>query len=232
MRRLLAVLGQDVSKSLSPVLHRAAADRAGLDIAYVPISCRDAGHFDRVVDALAVVDALGANVTIPYKTRALERSSVVGPEAEAIGAVNTLTFRTDGTIRGDNTDGPGMIDVLRRAPGIEEASVQILGAGGVARAVAWALRAMGITDFTVCARRLEQAEALVSAFGGRSAPLAPVEGATLVVSTLPGTPELAERASTEWIAHTPEPLVLDLAYGGPERESALTERARGLGWDA
>lgn len=230
MKRLLAVLGSDVSKSLSPLLHTAAAQATGADIAYVPVNCPTVADFDRAVDALRTLGALGANVTIPYKIRALERADRSSPTAEALGAVNTLTFHPDGTIEGDNTDAPGLAAVLSDLSHETTRKIQILGAGGSARAAVWAAQRQRPAAIVVTAR--SKADALAERFGVEAAPLRPVPEATLVISTLPKDPSLAERALSEWVDVGTEgrPTVCDLAYGSPAEVSALVRlaRARGL----
>lgn len=226
MRRLLAVLGRDVSGSRSPELHARAAAALGLDVAYVPVSCADAAHFDRAVLALSTLGARGANVTIPYKTRALDQATVVSPLAELLGAANVLTFEADGTVSADNTDAPALVDVLRSyaPPALER--VVVLGAGGAARAAVWALGQAGAHEVVVCAREPSRAEALRGlAPRTRASGLGPVE-ASLVVSSLPGDAALAEAALDAWIR---APAVLDLAYGPPGRPSVLVAQARGRG---
>jgi shikimate dehydrogenase len=227
MRRLLAVLGRDVSRSLSPELHRAAADACGIDVAYVPISCATEERFHRAIQSLVELDALGANVTIPYKASALAMASHSSDVARAIGAANTLSFPS---MEADNTDGPGLLAVLQRLPDARLDDVVILGAGGAARAAAWAVRSRGAKGVRVAAR--SGAEACAEIAGGRGTTLARCEGATLVISSLPGDPDLADRALREWIDPTPRPFVLDLAYGGSMTESALVRLAKSAGLEA
>jgi shikimate dehydrogenase len=221
MRRLLAVLGRDVSRSLSPLLHGAAASTLGLDVAYVPVSCGDADHFRRAVDALICLGALGANVTIPYKDHARQLATELSATAAEIGAVNTLTFST-GKIAGDNTDGPGLLRTFEDMPDDRFARVQILGAGGAARAAVWAVRARGAGEIRVCARR-----------GGAGVkPLEPFQGATLVISSLPNDAAIAADVLARWIDLAARPFLYDLAYGGPGEASPLVARAREAGLSA
>lgn len=224
MRRLLAVIGRDVSGSLSPHIHRAAADALEIDVAYVPISVRDSTHFGLAVDALRCIGALGANVTIPYKTPALVLSDRVSTTATEIGAVNTLTFASDGRIQGDNTDGPGLLRVLSNlAPGTFE-RVQIIGAGGAAKAAAWAVAQLDCGSVHVTARR--GAEAVAALAGGEAHGLERIAGVTLVVSAVPGDPALARSVLADYVDDRQRPVVCDLAYGGLDRESPLALLAR------
>lgn len=228
MRRLLAVLGQDVSASLSPRLHAAAAHALGLDIAYVPVSCPSPEAFRAAVAALRTLDALGSNVTIPYKREAYALSSERSPVAEALGAVNTLSF-VDGVVRGDNTDGPGLLRVLSRLPAGCFERVQVLGSGGASMAAAWAAARVS-ADVRVSARSISAAMSRLP--GVEPGPLAPVADATLVISGLPGEPSLAEQILTGWIDHARSPRVLDLAYAAEDAETPLVEAARRRGLPA
>ncbi len=229
MRRLLAVLGRDVSRSLSPLLHAAAASACHLEIAYVPVSCPDTDCFHGAVAALRTLGAIGCNVTIPYKHEALALSAHASTTAQEIGAVNTLTFSDDGRIQGDNTDGPGLMRVLEALPAGQLARVQILGAGGAARAAAWAASRAGATEIHVCARRNAEQ---VATTGAHAHGLGRIKGATLVVSALPGERTLAKKILSTWIDEPSRPYVLDLAYGDLETESPLALGARAAGLPA
>lgn len=221
-----------MSNSLSPLLHETAARTLNLDIAYVPVSCSTGADFDRVVDALITLGALGANVTIPHKAAALDRALQVSPTAEEIGAVNTLTFREGGCIEGDNTDGPGLAAVLDALPASATRRIQILGAGGSARAAAWAAVGLRPESVTVCAR--SKSEALARSFGVDARPLSRAPDVTLVISTLPKDEALARRALSEWIdlSGARAPVVCDLAYGSRTENSPLVRLAHAQGLSA
>jgi shikimate dehydrogenase len=229
---LLAVLGHDVSRSLSPRIHMAASRAMGWSLAYLPISAHDSRDFEEKVDALRVLGALGANITRPYKhdanTVCGERSDV----ARAIGAVNTLVFRSDGTIAGDNTDGPGMLRLLRDRDPAELEVVRILGAGGSARAVAWAAREAGAERVEVAARRAEQAQSVAEPFGAIATSLEAGEPPTLVVSTLPADPRLAGDAIDRWLDVSRRPALIDLAYNEPGAPPHLALAAQAAGLEA
>ena len=227
MPRLAAVLGRDVSASLSPRIHAAAARALGLDLAYIPVSCPDTDHFVRAVDALEALGALGANVTVPYKRVALDLCRQVSSTAAEIGAVNTLTFSSGGRRHGDNTDGPGLVRALTELPPSVFERVQILGAGGAARAAGWALAQLGVGEVHVTARR--NAELVADVAGGRARTLEAVRGVTLVVSCLPGDGALARQALTDWVDMSRRPVVYDLAYGDDAAPSALVVAAQRRG---
>ena len=134
------VLGWPVAHSRSPAMHRAAYEALGLrDWHYQKLPVPPE-VFEETVRALPAAGYHGANVTIPHKEAALALADEATEAAREIGAANTLTFRSDGTIHADNTDAPGLIAAIGD-PLPREALV--LGAGGSARAAVWALRAGG-----------------------------------------------------------------------------------------
>lgn len=233
MTRALAVLGRDVSRSLSPLLHRAAITALGLDLEYTAISCADEAAFRSTTNDLARRGALGANVTLPYKRLALELCSTRSPVAAEIGAVNCLTFAgPELGVHGDNFDGPALAGIFSAYPPGALARVQLLGAGGAARAAAWALASAGARDVVVCARTAGDAREVAALCAGTAAPLGPVSGTTLVVSSLPGEEAVAAEALAHWISTADHPRVLDLAYREPQRPPPLVAGARSLGWTA
>jgi shikimate dehydrogenase len=140
--RRLGVLGWPVAHSRSPVMQNAALAATGLDgeYAYERLAVAPEG-FAELVRGLAAAGFAGANVTIPHKEAALAIATEASADARAIGAANTLTFGPgEGAIRADNTDAPALLDALGDpAP----RSALVLGAGGSARAVAYALRGAG-----------------------------------------------------------------------------------------
>jgi shikimate dehydrogenase len=120
--------------------------------------------FDETVRALPGAGFLGANVTIPHKEAALALAGEATDAARAIGAANMLTFGPDGAIHADNTDAPGLIAALPGSPAGRSALV--LGAGGSARAVVWALLDAGAAEVRVWNRTPGRAEALCAEIGG------------------------------------------------------------------
>jgi shikimate dehydrogenase len=125
--------------------------------------------FRETVAGLPADGFVGANVTIPHKEAALALATTATDAARAIGAANTLTFGADGAVAADNTDAPGLIDALAavRAP-VAGARALVVGAGGSARAAAWALRAAGAADVAVWNRTGERARALAADLGVRA----------------------------------------------------------------
>jgi shikimate dehydrogenase len=162
MKRL-AVLGHPVSHSRSPAMQNAALEALGLggEWSYEAIDV-EPGEFERRVRELPGEGFAGANVTIPHKEAALAVADDASEAAHEIGAANTLSFRPGG-IRADNTDATGLLAALP-AP-VEGKSALVLGAGGSARAVVWALAGQGAA-VSVWNRTPERADELVRALAG------------------------------------------------------------------
>jgi len=145
--RVAAVLGWPVEHSRSPQMLNAAFEATGVDAVMVPIAV-EPEKFADVISALRAINALGASVTVPHKLVAAALCDQITPEAKDIGAVNCLQLE-GGRLVGHNTDAAGFLDGLA---GFEGEHCILLGAGGAARAVAYALRDKKIE---VIARRPE-----------------------------------------------------------------------------
>jgi shikimate dehydrogenase len=120
-------------------------------------------RFLETVRALPDAGFVGANVTIPHKHAALALADTAGEGTRAIGAANTLMLAADGTIAAENTDAPGFLDALGVSP--RGMSALVLGAGGSARAVVWALREAGAREVAVWNRTPERAAELARELG-------------------------------------------------------------------
>jgi shikimate dehydrogenase len=162
----LGLLGHPLSHSLSPKLHTAALKACDLqgDYSLYPVNPGDIKLLRTYLDKIRIGDLTGLNVTIPHKQNVIQFLDELTPGARAIGAVNTIYLKNHRLI-GDNTDAPGFITDLncflhesdtQIENEIKEKSALIIGAGGSARAVAYALANAGWT-ITIAARRIEQA---------------------------------------------------------------------------
>ena len=173
----LGVLGWPVAHSRSPAIQNAALQAVGLgDWRYQLLPVPPA-LFAETVRALPRSGFRGANVTIPHKEAALALAADASPSARVIGAANTLIFGPDGAIYADNTDAPGLIATLPFEPAGRSALV--LGAGGSARAVVWALLDAGAAEVRVWNRTPERARRLCAELGG--VPVQTAEPADLLV---------------------------------------------------
>lgn len=161
------IVGAPVRHSLSPVLHNAWLDAAGIDGVYVPFSPPLDG-FGRLIEGLRGGAVRGVNVTLPFKEEGLRAADRLTERAAAAGAANLLTFEADGTIIGDNTDGLGMQAAFSaQAPDFrpEGVVVAILGAGGAARGAAATFVLAGAAEVRLVNRTLDRAEAIAKALG-------------------------------------------------------------------
>ena len=188
--RLAGIVGWPVGHSASPRLHGYWLDLYGIDGAYVPLPVRPE-NLDTALRALPRLGFAGVNVTVPHKEAALAIVDEAAPLASRIGAVNTIIVRTDGSLRGENTDGFGFIANLEECvPGwrADAGPAALLGAGGAARAVGAALLDAGAPELRLLNRTEARAQALAEALGERAS-AAPLDdsrafaGAALVVNT-------------------------------------------------
>ena len=165
----LGVLGWPVAHSRSPAMHNAALQALGMeDWRYQALPVPQE-LFAETTRALGQAGFVGANVTIPHKQAALALAEQASVAAKAIGAANTLTFSSDGTIAAENTDAPGLIAALEQLVGLPaRPSTLVLGAGGSARAAVWALREAGAREVSVWNRTPERAAALARELGART----------------------------------------------------------------
>jgi shikimate dehydrogenase len=169
----LGVLGWPVAHSRSPAMHNAALAALGMDDWHYQRLPVPPALFAETTRALGSARFVGANVTIPHKQAALVLATEASNAAIEIGAANTLTFASDGTIAAENTDAPGLIAALERLSGMPpHPRVLVLGAGGSARAAVWALREAGASEVSVWNRTPERAQQLARELGVRAAPSA------------------------------------------------------------
>ncbi|MHB0912422.1 MAG: shikimate dehydrogenase [Armatimonadota bacterium] len=231
--RLAGVFAHPVHHSLSPAMHNAAFSALGLDWAYLPFDV----HPDNLEDAVSGIRALGlagVNVTIPHKERVIPFLDSISDEARAIGSVNTIV-NEGGRLVGYSTDGEGFMRSLIAAGGTPGRTV-ILGAGGSARAIVYALGHAG-ASVSVANRTPERAVELCrtvnSALGSAVAEPARlsldlVREAELIVNcTSVGMyPSVDEQpVPAEWLH--PGLFVYDLIYN--PAETALIRSAREAG---
>ena len=158
--RFAGVIGWPVGHSLSPSMHNAAFRALGLDWAYLAFPI-EPDHLEAAVRGLFRAGCSGLSVTIPHKQAVLACCDEVTPAVQAIGAANTLVPLADGRIRGDNTDAQGFLRALDEAAPVDLAGAEVLmiGAGGAAKASAFALRERG-ARLRVANRTAAKAEAL------------------------------------------------------------------------
>ncbi len=212
--RTAAVVGLPIDHSLSPVIHTAWLEAAGIDDRYLALAPASPEELMVLLDS---ADLVGCNVTAPYKPHAFrwaeERGVGIGPEARATGSVNLLLLGERPEAR--STDGQGLIAAIRaRVPDHDFSGgpIVILGAGGAASAAVHALRSEGSTDIRLVNRTLGRATAQASHFGsGVSAwSLDAVAGALEDAHMLINAASHVESPSLGGMAR--EAIVMDMSY--------------------
>ena len=159
-----AVFGHPIAHSLSPRLHALFAEQAGIALEYSAIDAAPA-EFADAIGAFFAHGGHGANVTLPHKAAAFALAKVHAPTAQRLGVANVLTLLPDGRIEADSNDGAGMLADLRGRVDFDprEREVLLLGAGGAARAAAFALLDAGARTLIIANRTPERAQAMVDA---------------------------------------------------------------------
>ncbi|MGH8114418.1 MAG: shikimate dehydrogenase [Rhodanobacteraceae bacterium] len=159
-----AVFGHPVAHSLSPRLHTFFGAQAGIEMEYIALDAEPA-EFAGAVRAFFAVGGSGVNVTLPHKAAAFELADVRSVAAERLGVANVLTSLPDGRIEAESNDGVAMLADLHSRRGVDPAgrNVLLLGAGGAARAAAFALRDADVRRLVIVNRTFERAAALAEA---------------------------------------------------------------------
>jgi shikimate dehydrogenase len=139
MIRRAGIIGHPVAHSLSPAFQQAAFEHCGLDISYTLWDTAP-GDLPKRLEVIRDPIYVGGNVTIPHKEAVIPLLDELGDRSMRVGAVNTIVNRS-GRLFGFNTDGQGFVSALRNEAGFEPArcSMLLLGAGGAARGIAFAL---------------------------------------------------------------------------------------------
>ena len=214
----LAVLGHPVGHSRSPAMHNAALAELGMgeEWSYEAIDVAP-DRFEERVRAMPAEGFVGANVTVPHKGAALSLADELSETAREIGAANTLVFE-DGEVRAENTDAGGLLRALPTSSAGQRALV--LGAGGAARAVVWALLREG-AGVDVWNRTELRARHLCEELGGEPVTTPSKSPYDLIVNStavgLGGEDPFAE-LPLDPDAFAPGQTVVDMVYGDEPTE--------------
>ncbi len=158
--RTCGLIGNPVEHTMSPVIHNSLAAVFGHNLVYVPFHVE--ADLNAAVKGAFALNILGMNVTVPYKTDVIASLVAIDPLAKQIGAVNTLV-RTESGYKGYNTDMPGLYRAMKEdGVQIEDGDVIILGAGGVARAVAVLCAEKQAKKIRILNRTVEKAQAVAN----------------------------------------------------------------------
>ena len=158
----LALIGNPVSHSLSPIMQNAAIQYLGLDLIYMAIPCKDE-DLEIVVNSLKKMNCKGLNITIPFKQKVFNMCSEISPVAKKVKAINTLKLTDDKDWIGTNTDIDGFIHPLKNLNLIKKSSL-ILGSGGAARSVIQGLIKLKLSKITIISRNKSSLNELITNF--------------------------------------------------------------------
>ncbi|HJF33673.1 MAG TPA: shikimate dehydrogenase [Sporosarcina psychrophila] len=163
MKKWYAVIGDPIKQSMSPSMHESWFKENSIDAAYIPIHV-PADRLREAVEGLKNLGCSGWNVTVPHKSAIIPFLHQLDPSAEQMNAVNTVRVLEDGTLIGYNTDGNGFVRSLEEAYGerSKDKKVLVIGAGGAARGIAFALHSAGYGPIFFANRTLEKAEQLAA----------------------------------------------------------------------
>jgi shikimate dehydrogenase len=168
---LLGLIGSPIKSSAAPFMHEAAAASAGLRAHYrlIDIAGADQSKLRAMLEGVRLLGFSGINVTFPYKEAVVPLLDSLTDAAAAIGAVNTVVVR-DGKLIGHNTDATGFARAFSQVLGPPgDAPVVLIGAGGVGRAIAFAMAELGVRELRVTDTAAEKAAALAERLRGRTA---------------------------------------------------------------
>ncbi|MFC4291314.1 shikimate dehydrogenase family protein [Sphingorhabdus arenilitoris] len=226
------VIGDPIAQSKSPLIHGFWLEKLGIKARYTAnhvTADQLGGYFDmRRGDP----DWRGCNITIPHKIAALDHVSDPGDIRGSIGAVNTVFRGTDGALIGTNTDAGGFFLPLAEMDWSGQSAI-VIGAGGAARAVLFALARAGIGEVTLLARSGLKAAGLLAHFGlkGKVLPFdAKLLPAALLVNASPLGMKGQEPLHMDLSPLAPDALVYDLVY--VPLETPLLKMAKSMGFEA
>ena len=160
-----AVIGNPIAHSKSPWIHSSFAKQLGESIEYSLLTA-DTDAFATAIRDFAAKGGKGLNVTVPFKQEAWAAADELSDHARKAGAVNTLSFLEDGRVRGDNTDGVGLVrDLIQnQSVTLEGRRILIMGAGGAVRGVLQPLLEQSPAEIYIVNRTVERAENLADLF--------------------------------------------------------------------
>jgi 3-dehydroquinate dehydratase/shikimate dehydrogenase len=223
--RVYGILGRSISHSLSPVIHNTAFRARNLDAVYVPL---EAEALEPFMEALPSLSLSGFSVTAPYKVEILPYLSTIDELANVCGSANTVVAK-EGGLQGSSTDGAGVVAPLKKRIDVKGKNVIIVGAGGAARAAAFALRKKG-AFVTILARDPDKAAAVASLVGCGSGALASIADHTwdvLINATPIGGMASVQETPVPPESHRRGAIVFDMVY--VPQDTRLLREARTAG---
>ncbi|ABM71198.1 shikimate dehydrogenase [Prochlorococcus marinus] len=159
----IALIGNPVSHSLSPIMQNAALQYLGLDLIYIAVPCKDE-DLELVLNSFKKINCKGLNITIPHKEKVLTLCSEISPIANKLKAINTLKLNSEKKWSATNTDVEGFIYPLKNLNLAKKKSI-VLGSGGAARSVIQGLINLNLSTISVISRNKSSLDELIKNFG-------------------------------------------------------------------
>ena len=223
----IALIGDPVSHSLSPIMQNHALQYLGLDLIYIALPCKDE-DLELVLSSLKKINCKGLNITIPHKEKVFDLCSEISPIANKLKAINTLKLNSKKEWSGTNTDVEGFIYPLKTLNFTKKQSM-VLGSGGAARSVIQGLINLNFSTISVVSRNKSSLDNLIKNFGNqieiqgllnnddRTQNL--IKEANLIVNTTPVGMKTSTNeentlpyGETFWRSLTSKTIVYDLIY--------------------
>lgn len=230
MTRFAEVIGHPIAHSKSPLIHRFWLERLGIVADYRARDVLPENLEAYFADAAANSDWRGCNITIPHKVAGLDFVGDPGGVRRSIGAINTVFRDENGVLVGTNTDAAGFYGPISDLS-LEGETAIVIGAGGAARAVLFALAQADVGDVVILARNALKAAGLLAHFGlkGRVLPLdARLSDAALLVNASPLGMNGHEPLDIDLSSLPEHALVYDLVYAPIETQLLKAARVRQL----
>ena len=223
----IALIGNPVKHSLSPIMQNAALQYLGLDLIYIAIPCSNE-DLELVLNSFKRVNCLGLNITIPFKEKVFDLCSEISPIANKLKAINTLKLNSEKEWSGTNTDVDGFVFPLKSL-NLKNKNSLVLGSGGAARSVIQGLINLNFSTISVVSRNKTKLEELIKNFKNQIEIKGflnndyqiqnLIEEADLIVNTTPvgtktaaGEVNILPYGETFWRSLNPKTIVYDLIY--------------------
>jgi len=224
------VIGDPIAHSKSPIIHGFWLEKLGIEAEYRKTHVRPEELAAYFLKRRADPDWLGCNVTIPHKVAVMDYVSDPGGVGDLIGAMNTIACETAGPLIGTNTDAGGFLAPLQ-ATGWKGSSALIIGAGGAARAILYALSQTGVKDITIMVRNVAKAQALLDHVGVKGQAITmsdPLPAVDLLVNSSPLGMEGQAPLDIDLSPLHEKSVVYDIVYAPLDTELLVQARERGL----
>ena len=158
----IALIGNPVSHSLSPIMQNAALQYLGLDLIYIAVPCKDE-DLELILNSFKKINCIGLNITIPHKEKVFNLCSEISPIANKLKAINTLKLNSEKEWSATNTDVEGFIYPLKNLNLAKKKSI-VLGSGGAARSVIQGLINLNLSTISVISRNKSSLDELIKNF--------------------------------------------------------------------